>query len=485
MNALDIVFVSSEAAPFSKTGGLADVSASLPQALAKLNHKLYVFLPFYRQTKEKNYAFFDEGLRLHVNLGNKSIAYSLLRLARKKVTFYFIQQDEYFDRQYIYGGPGGEYEDNALRFAFFSKAVLKSIQYLRLKASLIHCNDWQTALVALHLRETREFKEALKSVRTVFTIHNLLYQGIFPKDTLAAIGLDWKFFHPEYLEFYGKINFMKAGLLYADILTTVSKNYAREIQTPAYGEKLDGLLKKRGKDLYGIVNGVDYSHWNPANDDFIKAKYDKDNLDGKQACKEDLLKQVGLAADSQTLVFGNVSRLVGNKGIDFIIKLIPYIAQHDERLVVLGYGDEYYHAALQRLKQQYPAHIAIKIGYDEELSHKIEAGCDIFLMPSLYEPCGLNQLYSLKYGTIPVVGAVGGLEDTVIDYNSDPVRGTGFKFRELSFEAFLQAVNRARALYSNSVGWNQIMARAMSCDFSWEHSAKEYVDVYRKTLEKK
>jgi len=482
MKSLTVVFVSSEAVPFSKTGGLADVASSLTAELASQGHELYVFLPLYRQTKDKGYPLCDEGLRFHIELGNKSIAYSLYRLRRKKVTFYFVKQDEYFDREYLYGSPQAEYEDNALRFAFFSKAVLKSLQYLQLMPDIIHCNDWQSALIALHLKETPEFKEPFKAVGIVFTIHNLLYQGIFPKEILYNLGLDGRFFHPDSLEFYGSINFMKAGLLYADVLTTVSKSYAREIQTPDYGQKLEGVLKKRSNDLYGIVNGVDYKQWNPAKDIFIKARYDKGSLGRKKVCKEDLLKQTGLSGGPETLVFGCISRLVANKGIDFIIELIPNIIQRNERLILLGYGDQYYHAVLGDLARQHPEHIALKIGFDEKFAHKIEAGCDIFLMPSRYEPCGLNQLYSLKYGTIPVVGAVGGLEDTIVDCNSQTSSGNGFKFTPLTFEAFFDAINRARSLYNNGVGWKRLMLRAMNCDFSWQRPAREYVDVYMKAL---
>lgn len=481
---LKIAFISSEAVPFSKTGGLADVSAGLSQAIGEEGQEISLFLPFYRETKVQNFGIkiFKDGLS--TDLGNKTIDFSLYSCRKGKVDFYFIDKDEYFDREFLYGTPEYDYPDNALRFAFFSKAVLKSLEAIQFKPDIIHCNDWQTALTFFYLKFSLGRESFFKGISTLFTIHNLAYRGIFPKEVLPQIGIGYEFFNPDNLEFYGDISYIKAGILYSDAITTVSKTYAREILSEEFADKLSGLIQSRKDNLYGIINGVDYSCWNPEKDSFIKANYNEKNLKNKTECKKDLVQETGLRISPKQPLLGMISRLVENKGIDIIITAIPQIVKLGCGLIILGKGEKKYAKLLTDLAKRYPEHLAVKIAFDNRFAHKIEAGSDIFLMPSRFEPCGLNQIYSLKYGTIPLVRAVGGLNDTVIDYLSNPRSGYGFKFDRADVGDFMEALKKAISIYKNRKQWQNLIVRAMRVDFSWTKSAREYIQLY-KDLRKK
>ena len=400
------------------------------------------------------------------------------------MNFYFIEKDEYFSREFLYGTASGDYPDNASRFAFFSNAVLESIASLGFIPDIIHCNDWQTALIAFYLKYKFQDRGAFNKIKTLFSIHNLAYQGLFSPEVMPDIGVEAEFFKSAALEFYGKFSFIKAGILYSDAINTVSKAYAKEILTPEFGCGLDGLLTTRKADLYGIINGADYSQWNPQSDKFIKINYNEKNLADKSKCKQDLLEEVGLGDDDGPLL-GVVSRLAEQKGIDIIASALPEMVKLGCRLVILGLGEEKYHLLLTEMAGKYPRNLAVKIAFDNPLAHKIEAGADMFLMPSRYEPCGLNQMYSLKYGTIPVVRAVGGLDDVVIDYSQDVKTGNGFKFKNADPQSLITALNRAISVYNNRKEWLALMARAVKFDFSWERSAEEYINLYRKIVKTK
>jgi len=484
MESLKIILVSPEVAPYAKTGGLADVAGSLPSALKALGSDVSVFMPHYSEVKRKGFETKHVKKNIKIEFGDSHISFNLNTLEKNKVSFYFIEKDEYYDRDFLYGTPAGDYSDNALRFAFFAKAVLQSIMALNYKPDIIHCNDWQTALMPFYLRFASPYADYFRDTRTLFTMHNLAYQGLFPKEIMPIIGIGHEFFTFDKLEFYEKLSFMKSGILYSDAVSTVSRGYAREILTPEYGCGLDGLLGVRRNDLYGIVNGADYSEWNPETDKFIKANFSKKNPEDKTKCKKDLLTQMKLKVQIDKPLLGVVTRLADQKGMDIITNSVDNIIELGCGLVILGAGEEKYHVLLKELSKKYPKNIAVKIAFDNPLAHKIEAGCDMFLMPSRYEPCGLNQMYSLKYGTIPVVRATGGLDDTIIDYTHDKKNGNGFKFNQASKEDFIDALTRAVSVYENKREWKKLVERGMDEDFSWNYSAKEYIKVYRNMREK-
>lgn len=482
MKQLKILLAASEAVPFSKTGGLADAAGSLPLALSSLGEKIAVFLPYYRLTKNKDFGIKSLQKGLKAEWGNWNSDFSLYHCKKENVDFYFIDKKEYFNRDFIYGTPLGDYPDNAERFGFFANSVLSSAQALNFKPDIIHCNDWHTALIPFYLKHKLANQEFFKNTKILFTIHNLAYQGIFPKEVISKLGIGCEFFTPESLEFYGKLNFIKSGILYSDAITTVSRGYAKEILTKKFGCGLEGLLALRKNNLYGITNGADYTQWNPKTDKLIKVNYGRKNLRDKLKCKKDLLKQIRLSLSLNAPLLGMVSRLTQQKGIDIIINSILRVVTLGCGLVILGVGDEKYHKKLLALAKKYPQNIAVRIGFDNKLAHRIEAGCDMFLMPSRYEPCGLSQLYSLKYGTIPIVRAVGGLNDTIIDYGKNPDSGNGFKFSTLRPDDFIGALKRAISVYKNKKEWKNILLRIMKLDFSWEESAKEYIKVYQSIL---
>jgi starch synthase len=476
---MHIAFAASECVPFSKTGGLADVIGALPPALANLGYQVTVFLPKYRQTKLDNPRImipsitvpFDDRYRFCSVLDGG---------VRSGVQFYFIDYPPYFDRDGLYGTPLGDYHDNAERFALFSRAVLESAKILG-APDVLHCHDWQTALIPILLKTLYDEDPAFSLTPSVLTIHNLGYQGIFQPEILPLLMLPWDLFTMSKLEFYGKVNFLKGAISMADFITTVSRKYSQEIQTAEYGFGLEGVLRARGNTIAGILNAVDYVSWNPETDKYIAARYSADDLSGKTKCKADLLKEFGMAQDTQLPVVGIVSRFAAQKGFDLIQQVADRMALEDMILVVLGSGDREYEEMFRRLSRQFPQKFALKVAYDDPLAHKVEAGSDMFLMPSHYEPCGLNQIYSLRYGTVPIVRATGGLDDTVEQFDPRTQRGTGFKFKEYSGEAMLETLRGAISLYRGDPnGWWALMRNGMAQDYSWMNSAREYVKVYER-----
>ncbi len=478
---MNIVFVASECVPFAKTGGLADVVGALPQALAELGHAVSVYLPKYKQTKlpdakvllrSVTVPFDDEYRFCSVLDGGK----------RSGVQFYFIDYPPFFDRDALYGTPAGDYPDNAERFALYCRAVLEASKVLGVP-DIFHCHDWQSALVPVLLRTSYQDDPVFRGTRTVFTIHNIGYQGLFPPDTLPLLMLPWDLFTIDKMEFWGKANFLKSALAFSDHITTVSRKYAQEIQTSEYGFGLEGVLHSRAGSLSGILNGVDYNEWDPAKDKYIVRQYSPENLAGKKECKYDLLRQFGLEGASIDLpVIGIVSRFAAQKGFDLIEEIIHDLARLPLVLTVLGSGDKEYQDLFLKLSRQFPEKLAVRVAYDNALAHKIEAGADMFLMPSRYEPGGLNQLYSLKYGTVPIVRATGGLDDTIEPWDSAGGKGTGFKFSAYSGVALLNCVHEALRAFKDKESWRKLMLNGMSKDFSWTASAREYVKVYERLV---
>jgi starch synthase len=481
---MHIVFAASEGVPFSKTGGLADVVGALPPALVQLGHTVTVFLPRHKQTKLESPRTllrsvtipFDDQYRFCSVLDGGKL---------NGVQFYFIEYPPFFERDGLYGVPSGDYPDNAERFSLYSRAVLESVKVLG-TPDLFHCHDWQSALIPVLLHSNYIADPAFFRVPVVFTIHNIGYQGLFDPDVLPLLGLPWELFTLNRLEFYGKTNFLKGGIVFSDYVTTVSRRYSQEIQTAEYGFGLEGVLRARSATVTGILNGVDYSEWDPAIDKRIAKNFTANDLFGKRECKFDLLQQFGLADIKMDVpVLGIVSRFASQKGFDLIADIADRLLREDVVLTVLGSGDKQYEEIFRRLEQQYPRKVGLRVAYDNALAHKIEAGADIFLMPSRYEPCGLNQIYSLKYGTVPVVRATGGLDDTIEQWNPKTAVGTGFKFHDYNGPALLAAIHQALAVYRDKEAWTKLMRNGMARDHSWEQSAQEYVKVYEKARQLK
>jgi starch synthase len=479
---MHIVFAASECAPWAKTGGLADVVSALPRTLVKLGHKVSVFIPYYRQVAKAV-------PRAAVVLTSVTIPYpSYNRFVRvldggvtEGVQMYFVDAPEFFDRESFYSTPSGDYPDNAERFGLLSRAVIEASKVLGIP-DVFHVHDWQTAMLAVLLRSTYYFDPVLRHVPAVLTIHNAGYQGWFPPRTMETLLLPWDMFTFEKLEQNDQVNFLKGGIVYSDAVTTVSRTYAEEIKTAEFGNGLEGALQQRSGDLFGILNGVDYEEWDPAIDPNIAAHYTADNLAGKQECRRDLLHAFGLKnVGEETAVIGVVSRFATQKGFDFIVEIIDRLVQEDMVLLMLGNGEEYYERLLVEMAERYPSKIRVQVKYDNVMAHKVEAGSDMFLMPSRYEPCGLNQIYSLKYGTIPVVRATGGLEDTI---NEQPGGGgNGFKFEGYDSSALLDALQRALTIFHDKEVWGKMMRRGMAQDFSWDKPAQEYVRVYERVIQ--
>lgn len=476
---MNIAFVASEGVPFSKTGGLADVVGALPQALAGLGHHVSVYLPRYRQTKLSDSATvvrsitvpFDDEYRFPSVVSGGS---------HNGVGFYFVEYPQYFDREALYGTTGGDYPDNAERFALFCRSVLEASKIIG-APQIFHCHDWQSALIPVLLRTIYAEDPAFKDVGSVFTIHNMGYQGLFPPDTLPLLMLPWDLFTMSKMEFFGQVNFLKGALTYSDYVTTVSRKYSQEIQTAEYGFGLEGVLRDRAATVTGILNGVDYNEWSPQNDKFIVAHYSPQDLSGKAKDKQDLLAAFGVKnADAKLPVIGIVSRFAAQKGFDLISQVADRLAREEMIIVALGAGDKPYEEMFQRLNKQFPNKIAVKVAYDNALAHKIEAGADMFLMPSRYEPCGLNQIYSLKYGTVPIVRATGGLDDTIEPWDARSGKGTGFKFTEYNGESLLLTIKQALIAYRDQTSWQVLMRNGMNRDFSWNASAREYGKIYER-----
>jgi len=493
-----ILFATTEAVPFATTGGLGDVCGSLPLELAKLGHEPVVILPAFRQAFQCGRTIEPTGISFEVPIGRKLVSGTFLRstLPGDRVPVYLVQQDGYYDRPELYCERGRDYKDNCERFVFFARAVLEAVQRLDLRTELVHCHDWPSALVPAYLKTEFCGVPPFDSIVSMQTIHNIAYQGSFWHWDMELTGIDWKYFNWLQMEFYGNLNFLKSGIAFADVITTVSPRYAREIQSPPLSYGLEGILSHRKDDLFGIINGVDYNVWNPETDSHLVSpgyggrNYGVDNFAvGKQACKAAIQQELGLpVVEGQPLV-AMVGRLADQKGFDLVADVIcEWVETSPVQWIILGTGDPKYHDLLADLAQRHPERVAVRLGFSNELAHRIEAGADIFLMPSRYEPCGLNQLYSLKYGTVPVVHATGGLADTITNLSDETlVAGTanGFSFENYTTIALAQTLERACQTYFNRPVWEQLVRTGMSQDWSWNHSAREYSRLYEHALSRR
>ena len=479
---MKIFLVAPECVPFAKTGGLADVVGALPKALVKRGHHVSVFLPRYRGIEPGPVVL----PAVSIPMGRKLLFPDVMDgRERDGVSFYFVDYPVFYDRKSLYGENSNDYPDNAERYSLFARAVLEFAKRTG-PPDVIHCHDWQSSLVPVLLKTLYATDPQLRRVGSVMTVHNLAYQGIFPPEALERISLPADFFSIDRLEFYGLISWLKGGLISADYVSTVSKKYAKEIQTPEYGHGLDGVIRQRTDTVTGILNGVDYDEWNPETDPHIAAHYSADNLEGKLACKKDLLEQFGLPTkDLRKPVIGIVSRFATQKGFDLIAEDADAFMKNDLLLVALGTGEPHFEELFRQLAKQFPTKMSVRVAYDNALAHKIEAGSDIFLMPSRWEPCGLNQIYSLRYGTVPVVRATGGLDDTVEPYDPKTGHGTGFRFTRYAASALLDCLLTALKVYrAEPAAWRRLMINGMKKDFSWNHSAGEYEELFRRVVKK-
>lgn len=472
---LHVAFVTSEMAPYMKTGGLADVSAALPKALTRLGHKVTVFLPRYAAIAFPPGEFMGS-VHVPVDAVPRSAGFYRASLG-KGLEVVFVEHPPFFERPNPYGVGNHDYEDNRLRFAFFSRAAIEYFRSRGERPDVFHAHDWQTGLLPVYLKAFYWDDPTLYRSPTLFTIHNLAYQGNFPLDTVSLLGLPWNLATRDALEFHGGVSYMKSGILFSEILNTVSPQYAREIQTRELGYGFDGILRSRSGDLFGILNGVDYEEWDPRVDPHIARNYSTEDLSGKANCKADLLSEFGLPSEPELPVVGITSRLVHQKGFDIVARAWHDLLQRPLRMVVLGTGEPEVQDGFRALAARAPDRFAVRFAYDNVLAHKIEAGADMFLMPSRYEPCGLTQLYSLRYGTVPIVRATGGLVDTVEPYYAATGHGTGFRFAHADGTALIWALDSALALHRDKPAWERLMRNGMSRDFSWERSARGYVEL--------
>jgi starch synthase len=477
---LRVLFVASEAVPFAKTGGLADVVGTLPYVLNNLGADVRVLMPYYGMVKQGKIPMTAVAENLEGHLGKTPLAFDVRTPESGDYPFYFVERDEFFERSQLYGTPRGDYFDNLERFSFFCSTILPVCQNLGFQPDVIHCHDWQSALAPAYLHHRWQAADILNRAKTVFTIHNLAYQGLFPKEKFPLLGLDWSMFGIDGLEYYDQISLLKGGIVFADAITTVSVRYSEEIQTPEFGYGLEGVLRSRSNALHGILNGVDYQEWNPEKDPLLPAHFSKSKLAGKAKNKAALMQAFSLNPKLEKApILAMISRLADQKGFDLVAAVLPELLAQDLMVVILGTGEEKYHHWLAEVAPKYPGKLGVKIAFDNSLAHLMEAGADMFLMPSRYEPCGLNQMYSLKYGTIPIVRATGGLADTVDPADPATGTGTGFLFSDYTPEAFATALNAALKAYKNQKQWRRLVQNAMSQDFSWERSAYAYLNLYK------
>ena len=477
----NILFVASECVPFIKTGGLADVVGALPKYLDKERYDVRVMLPNYMSIPAKYKEKMQYKTHFYMDLAWRSQYVGVLETVIDGVTFYLI------DNEYYFAGdkPYGNIHEDIEKFAFFSRAVLSALPQIGFRPDLIHCNDWQTGLIPVYLHDSFEQGDFYRGIKSVMTIHNLKFQGVWDKKTVADItGLDMYYFTPDKLEAYGDANYLKGGIVYADYVTTVSDTYAEEIKTPFYGEGLDGLMRARSNNLWGIVNGIDYEEYDPETDPFIAKNFNamnfrKEKVKNKLALQEEL----DLERDGKKFMIGVVSRLTDQKGFDLVECVMEELCDTDVQLVILGTGDPKYENLFRHYEWKYHGRVSSNIYYNNERAHKIYAACDAFLMPSLFEPCGLSQLISLRYGTVPIVRETGGLKDTVVPYNEYEGTGTGFSFANYNAHEMLSIVRYAKYIYYNKKReWNKLVDRGMATDYSWKASAKKYEDLYRTML---
>ncbi len=487
---MNILLVASEAIPFAKTGGLADVIGSLPIELSKLGHHVTVMLPAYRQVYHSGQPIQATDILLDIPIGNKIVTGRLLRsdLPGSDVPVYLVEQSDYYDREQLYREEGVDYKDNCERFVFFCRAVMESIRLLRLDPDVLHANDWQAGLIPAYLDIEYRNARGYSDIASVLTIHNMAYQGQFWHWDMLLTGLDWKYFNWHQMEFYGHLNLLKTGIVFADAITTVSPTYALEIQQSPWGCGLENVLQQRSDCLTGIINGVDYSVWNPQIDSTIAAQYGVENWRaGKAACKTALQSELGLPQVDGVPLIGLIGRLVDQKGFDLVAQIIErWVTSADCQWAILGTGEPSYHEMLSQLQGDHPDKVAVRLEFSDAMAHRIEAGADIFLMPSRFEPCGLNQLYSLKYGTVPVVHATGGLADTIVPATGENLatrKANGFTFETYSASAFEAALGRAcDTLRTDASTWNQLVTTGMRQDWSWTASARKYTQLYQDTI---
>lgn len=468
---ISVLLAASEALPFIKTGGLADVMGALPRHLLELGARVSMVIPCYREILKSGIPMRRVIAGMNVPLGRRKARVSVYKASSKDSgDVYLIRHDPSFGRPHLYGPPGSDYPDNAGRFSLFSKAATLLADWIKEDVDLVHCHDWQTALIPLFLE---------RRLPCLFTIHNIGYQGIFPSQILPETGIDRVHFNPEGVEYYGRLNLLKAGVIWSDAVTAVSPRYAEEIQTKGHGFGLDGLMRKYSFKLHGILNGADYSRWDPAIDPFTAAPYGPDDLEGKSICKKDLLSSFGIHPESTMPVIGMTTRLAHQKGIDILLGALPELMKTGLCLVILGSGDDEFGRALLSEAGRHPG-LKVRIGFDEATAHRITAGSDMFLMPSRYEPCGLSQMYCLKYGTVPVVRATGGLKDTVEQYDPETGAGTGFLFDGDRPEDLTGSVLESLVSWGKPALWRRLMRNGMSRDFSWKKSAGQYIELYGK-----
>ncbi len=476
---MNILMATSEAFPFAKTGGLADVCGALPIELARLGHQPALIMPAYRKTQYCGQPIEPLGIDFIVPIGSKMVSGHLLRstLPGCDVPVYLVQQDQYYDRDELYATDGKDYIDNCERFVFFSRAVLEAIRLLDLRVDVLHCNDWQTGLIPAYLKIEYRALPRYENIATLFTIHNLAYQGKFWHWDMLLTGLDWKYFNWHEMEFHGKLNLLKTGLVFSESISTVSPRYAEEIQSSPLACGLEGVLQHRRDAISGILNGIDPLEWNPETDVHLAANYNASNVaDGKAVCKAALQEELGLPEAADVPVIGIIGRLADQKGFDLVAEVIQrWVQDEDVQWAILGTGDPKYHRLLQLLAERFPQKVAAQLEFSTPLAHRIEAGADMFLMPSRYEPCGLNQMYSLRYGTVPVVHTTGGLADTITEQN-------GFRFDEYGPLALSETLRAACDAYHDRDRWARLIQTGMAQDWSWAHSAQQYVELYQKTI---
>lgn len=481
-----VLIATSEAVPYVKTGGLADVAGTLWKEYKDIKEEAHIILPLYKKIKEGQSPPRDTGVKIKVPVGERVIEG---RIFSNQSSSYFIRCDEFFDRQELYGTPEGDYIDNASRFIFFSRGILETCKALNLKLDIIHCNDWQTGLVPLYLKTIYRADKFFKNTATILTIHNLGYQGLFQSSEMPITNLGWELFNPEGIEFYGKVNFLKAGIISADILNTVSNTYAKEILNKEFGFGLDGVLQMRERDLYGVINGIDYKEWDPSSDKLITVNYSHNDISGKALCKKELMQSLFGPLDDTNVeripLLGMVGRLSAQKGLDLVLNSIDELLSFGVKVVILGKGDEVFQKSFSEVAKKYKGKVSVTIGFEETLAHRIYAGSDFFLMPSRYEPCGLGQLIALRYGCIPIARRTGGPVDTIKDYEPMTLKGTGFLFSDYTPSAMLDVVKRALCVYTDRDKRHKMVLDGMKMDFSWKKSAERYIELYKIAIKKR
>jgi starch synthase len=477
-----ILLASSEVHPYSKTGGLADMVGSLAKTLARGGHRVGVVTPLYAGIRERFPELKQLDMPLEFLLGARSVSGEIWSLEPMPgLTMYFVDQPEFYHRADLYQAEGVDYPDNAERFIFFSKAAAHLALHLDWQPEVLHLHDWQTSLAALLIQHQRKQAGQGATPGICLTIHNLAYQGLFPAAQYALTNLPQEYFTPEGVEFYGQMGCLKTGIVYADVITTVSPRYAREITTEEMGCGLDGLLRQRNSSLVGILNGVDYDEWNTVNDPYLKHSYSRVDMSGKAANKLELQKEFGLPADANLPLFGGIGRLAEQKGVEIMLGALEEMLRTNMQFVAIGTGAPAFQRAYQELARRYPTQVAVRIGFDEGVSHRIEAGCDFFLMPSRFEPCGLNQMYGLRYGTIPIVHTTGGLDDTVIDVREDAATANGIKFIEYAAPALAKGIRKALALFEEPEALAHFRLNGMAADFSWDRTVTQYLQAYERS----